>query len=69
MAIRLVVQDYCSTCFDFDPDVTRPEKIPEYYFLDDITRTQITDTVVKCKNARRCENIKRYLEKQISKEG
>ena len=62
--IRIEVQEYCSECCDFEPDVTRPVKMVGYTpFADAIDITQ-TDTIVRCKYAKRCENIKRYLERR-----
>jgi len=63
LAIKLEVKDYCSECCDFEPDVTKPERL---YCGDSIIFK--TDTVVRCEYARRCENIKRYLEKKACKE-
>ena len=61
--IRLDVQEYCQSCCDFEPDVIRPEK---NVFTDvDGNRLVIqTDTIVRCKYAKRCENIRRYLKQQ-----
>lgn len=65
--IRIEVQEYCSECCDFEPDVTRPVKMVGYTPFTDVTDvmgiTQ-TDTIVRCKYAKRCENIKRYLERR-----
>ena len=58
--IRLDIQPYCERCFDFDPDVIRPGKA----LVGGMTVEQ-TDTIVRCKHARRCESIKRYLENQM----
>ena len=63
MAIVLQVKDYCSHCLDFEADVVKPEKI----YTGDYA-LEYTDTIVRCEYAKRCENIKRYLEKQSSKE-
>lgn len=66
--IRLDIQPYCSECFDFEPDVKRPEKIR----IDDPEEKQPiyipSDTVVRCRWAKRCESIKRFLDAQIKKE-
>ena len=65
MAIRIEVKEYCSDCFDFEPDVTRPEKITAYLVeTDEPAYTHQTDTIVRCRYAKRCEGIKRYLEKR-----
>lgn len=65
MAIRIDVKEYCSDCFDFEPDVTRPEKTSAYTVgsVEPIVSYQ-TDTVVRCKYGKRCEGIKRYLERK-----
>ena len=67
--IRLDIQPYCEQCCDFDPDVTKP--VRNAIYSDDMSKgpfpEQIvlqTDTIVRCKNAKRCEHIKRYLEQQ-----
>ncbi len=60
--IRVDVQPYCSECFDFDPDITKPVKLYGS-FLDDDTIAR-TDTIIRCSHAKRCEAIKRYLEHQ-----
>ena len=54
--IRLDIQEYCHVCSDFEPDVEKPEK---YY--SDFEEVIMTDTVVRCRYRKRCENIKRYL--------
>lgn len=54
--IRLEVQEYCHACSDFEPDVEKPEK---YYSLAE--EVIMTDTVVRCRYRKRCENLKRYL--------
>lgn len=53
--IRLDVQLYCELCREFEPDVTRPETLTT---SDGIYQT---DTIISCRYAKRCENIKRYL--------
>lgn len=61
--IRVEVQPYCDACCDFDPDVKKPEKM----FFNNGASCQ-SDTIIRCKNAKRCEAIKRYLESQAKKE-
>lgn len=65
--IRLDISGYCSDCCDFEPDVTKPVRSTLATNLNEITTVQ-TDTVVRCKYARRCESIKRYLERQTQQE-
>ena len=62
--IKLDIQPYCESCYDFEPDVTRPCK------LSNISGECIimTDTIVRCEYAKRCENILRYLKQQSVKE-
>lgn len=63
MMIRLEVQPYCSECCDFDPDVTKPEKIIGFNGF-----VMVGDTIVRCSYAKRCEAIKRYLSKRTNEE-
>ena len=62
--IRIAVQDHCRECCDSEPDVTRPVKMVSYTPFTDVTDITQTDTIVRCKYAKRCENIKRYLERR-----
>ncbi len=64
MAIKLEVRPYCSTCLDFEPDVTKPER-STLYSRDVPMYDALTDTIVKCKYANRCANLVRHLTKQI----
>ena len=56
---NLELQDYCSHCGDFEPDVLKIEttgycdKIKSYY------------TTIKCVNADKCARIKENLEKRL----
>ena len=59
--IRVEVEDYCSECLDFQPDVEKPQKI--YAYMDEIT---VTDTIIRCENRKRCEHIRRYLERKCT---
>ena len=63
MAIILEVQPYCATCPDFEADVTRPNKVQVY--VDEFI---LSDTIVKCRYAKRCENIRKFLAKQDKEE-
>lgn len=70
MAIKLEVRPYCSTCLDFEPDVTKPERSTlmmsvSLYSRDVPAYDALTDTIVKCKYANRCANLVRHLTKQI----
>ena len=65
MAIRIEVKEYCADCLDFEADVTSPERT-SLYGSDSSEPVAVyqTDTIVRCKYAKRCEGIKRYLEKR-----
>lgn len=65
--IKLEIQSYCNQCFDFEPDVTKPERIS---IRSDFYEQEVlqTDTIVKCKYAKRCENIRRYLKQQLKED-
>lgn len=67
MAIRLEVQPYCSNCLDFEADVTKPERV-NLYSGDTVVYGTIKDTIIHCKNANRCANLVRYLNRQNAKE-
>lgn len=62
--IRLDIQDYCASCCDFEPDVTKPVKSSLSTGLNDVIVIQ-SDTIVRCTHAKRCECIKRYLSQQL----
>lgn len=61
--IKIDVQPYCDECRDFEPDVEYPQT---YYF--DNEEVYIDDTTVRCKKRKRCEAIKRYLERRSKNE-
>lgn len=63
MAIKLEVREYCSACLDFEPDVTKPERTFAFDNYDIAVKEIQTDTIIRCRYARRCENIKRFLER------
>lgn len=65
MAIRLEVQPYCESCCDFEVDIIKPEKVTVYGAdgPQDIA-VYHTDTIIRCRYNKRCEAIKRYLEKR-----
>ena len=54
--IQIDVKDYCHTCTEFDPDVEYPTNI---YANNEVAL--IGDTIVRCKDRRKCENIKCHL--------
>lgn len=61
--IRLEVEDYCQACLDFEPDVTKPERIRFNH-----EELIFSDTIVKCEYRKRCAGIRRYLEQQLKGE-
>ena len=63
MAIKLEVREYCSACLDFEPDVTKPERTLRCDNHVNAVRENQTDTIILCMYDRRCENIKRFLER------
>ena len=58
--ITLTVKPYCENCMDFKPKVERDI----LFDGDDIVHV-LTD--VTCKYRDRCENMKKYLEKESKK--
>lgn len=63
MAIKIDVKEYCTDCCDFEADVTKPEKT-YYYDCSEQVCESTSDTIVRCRYSKRCEAIKRFLEKQ-----
>lgn len=57
--IELVIEPYCHTCKDFQPDVKRPSTL--YSGSDEY---EVGNTTVHCIYRKRCANIKRFLERQ-----
>ena len=64
--IRVDVHEYCAECSDFEAAVTKPEKL-EVLGMNGEFEILKSDTVIRCRYSRRCETIKRYLEKQLMK--
>lgn len=62
--IELRVAEYCHNCLDFSADVKHPERL----YAADEECAVLGNTVIRCEYAKRCANIKRYLEHQIEKE-
>ena len=56
--IELNAKEYCQDCLSFEPDIEPPQKM---YAVDGSMMQ--TNTIIRCKYYRRCESIKRYLEK------
>lgn len=61
--IRVEVREYCHNCFDFEPNVQSPEK----FFINSEQVAGQTDTIIRCKNRNCCENLKRYLDKELGR--
>ena len=61
--IRLDIQGYCDACCDFSPEV-----VPPFNYVQSDGTVERSDTVVRCKYAKRCENIKRYLSRRLGDE-
>lgn len=60
--ITLDVEEYCHSCLDFSPDVTKPERV-----LQD-GELVMSDTIVRCKYRKRCSGMIRYLEQHTKGE-
>ena len=60
MAIRLEVEEYCGNCCDFKPNVDK-----SCYFVGHNEARY--NTTITCKNADKCELIRKYLEKNAGK--
>lgn len=56
--IRLVIDDYCSKCPDFEPNV---DKMQYEDIRGDFLRT---DTTITCENRNRCRCIYERLKKE-----
>lgn len=69
MTIKLEVQPYCSECCDFEADVTKPERVTAVVYGINEPTVGRTDTIIRCKYAKRCEAIKRYLRMSIYESG
>ena len=60
IVIKLIVPDYCHSCTDFEPSVTKvPDKLSTSYGHSYL----YGDTIVECKYRNRCEAIYHYLKK------
>ena len=59
--IRLEVEEYCQSCLDFCPDVTKPERV----YCGDNEPFTFGDTIIKCEYRKRCAGIRRFLEHQL----
>lgn len=62
--IELEVEEYCSQCPEFTPDVDKREATMwahDFRLMEEKAVRQC-DTIVRCKHAARCSGIKLYLE-------
>ena len=60
--IKLDVKDYCHTCTEFNADIQYPDKYFAENFVDGLS-----DTIIRCSEMKKCEKIRMYLEKTITK--
>ena len=58
--IKVDVEDYCQTCMDFTSEVIKPEKL--HYDHGEIV---MGDTVIQCKDRKRCAGLVRHLTRQV----
>lgn len=54
--IKIEVENYCHPCIEFEADV----EVPIAYYASGKIVEQ-TDTIVRCKHRRRCENIVNFI--------
>ena len=66
--IRIEVEEYCNACMDFSPDVTKPTREVVYSPREVEPIVLQSDTIVRCEYRKRCEAIRKYLEKQTKSE-
>ena len=59
--ITLKVEEYCHNCPDFSAKVAVKEK--EKVCEAENLKIRVCETTVTCSHAKRCEGIKRYLDK------
>lgn len=59
--IKLEVEDYCHDCRAFDPET---EEVTSF----SIGNPYLSDTVVKCHNAKWCARMMQRLERKLRKE-
>lgn len=67
--IRLKVAEYCHDCMSFEADVILPQKtmLSQYSATNEYYAAVVSDTIVRCKNQKKCENIARYLHSRKDK--
>ena len=58
--ILVQVEEYCHDCLDFNADVFAPSRI-----YSEEGESTIGDTLIKCKNRKRCAAITRFLEQKV----
>lgn len=67
--IRLVVEDYCHNCPDFEAEVHVEKLYLDNYDVLPIRPKNIYETMVTCAKAHRCAAQVRYLERKIKENG
>lgn len=62
--IELVVEEYCSECPEFEPDVDRDETaatITDFSEPKGFRIIRSCNTIIRCTHAARCARIQQYL--------
>lgn len=62
--IKLDIQPYCECCDGFEPEVRRSDVL---YAVGGEAIEVGEDMFVRCKYRKRCENMVRYLQRQMAK--
>ena len=57
MSIKLQVEEYCQNCPDFEARIEKTE-------LNGFGGAILTETIITCKDARRCQRIAEHLKSQ-----
>lgn len=67
--IKLQVADYCQNCPEFEPRVTKDERVYEDYSLIemDIVKHIECNTTITCEHAARCQTIRDYIQREVNK--
>lgn len=65
MPIRLIIDEQCQDCSEFEPDIEKNVQFNDYY--DNHSHFTMCITEIRCAHACRCQSINRYLERQNRK--
>lgn len=66
MSIKLIVEDYCENCPNFEPDINR---IQFERFSDEFHEyVYICDTLIKCKTRATCHCIEKQIRNHLNEE-